>query len=183
MSYFNGTMSRNIGIPSPAKNPLTMSAASDSGSIAVSISPTTSTSLHRLVRKDSLSAAAASVRPPRVLRPFATGELRLLLLENISQGAVEHFNAEGFQVDWYPKAWSEDELVQKIGQYHAIGIRSKTKITEKVIKAASKVSSVSRLHFRCDLTLRFAALGHRMLLHWNKPSRPLDSSESRRSCF
>jgi phosphoglycerate dehydrogenase-like enzyme len=35
---------------------------------------------------------------------------------------------------------NEDDLVQKIGQYHAIGIRSKTKITEKVIKAAPKVS-------------------------------------------
>jgi D-3-phosphoglycerate dehydrogenase len=34
---------------------------------------------------------------------------------------------------------SEDELVQKIGSYHAIGIRSKTKITERVIKAASKL--------------------------------------------
>jgi D-3-phosphoglycerate dehydrogenase len=78
-----------------------------------------------------------------VLHPFATGELRLLLLENISQGAVEHFKSEGFQIDWYPKAWSEDELVQKIGQYHAIGIRSKTKITEKVIKAASKVGHIN----------------------------------------
>src|SRR5258707_13880602 len=29
------------------------------------------------------------------------------------------------------------------GQYHAIGIRSKTKITERVIKAASKVSKLS----------------------------------------
>jgi D-3-phosphoglycerate dehydrogenase / 2-oxoglutarate reductase len=139
MSYSNGTMSRNIAIPSPSKNVLTMSAASDSGSVAVSVSPTTSTSLHSLLRKNSLPAPAASVRPPRVLRPFATGELRLLLLENISQGAVEHLTSQGFQVDWYPKAWSEDELVQKIGQYHAIGIRSKTKITEKVLKAASKV--------------------------------------------
>jgi D-3-phosphoglycerate dehydrogenase / 2-oxoglutarate reductase len=139
-------MSRNIEYPSPAKNALTKSAASDSGSVAVSVSPTTSTSLHSIFRKDSLSAAAASIRPPRTLVPFATGELRLLLLEKISQGAVEQFKAEGFQVDWYPKAWSEDELVQKIGQYHAIGIRSKTKITEKVIKAASKVGSTYGLH-------------------------------------
>lgn len=34
----------------------------------------------------------------------------------------------------------EDELVEKIGSYHAIGIRSKTKVTARVIKAATKVS-------------------------------------------
>ncbi|KIM25381.1 hypothetical protein M408DRAFT_17278 [Serendipita vermifera MAFF 305830] len=119
-----------------------MSTASDPHSVAVSISPTTS-NLHSIFRKNSASASvAASIRPPKVLHPFATDELRLLLLENISQGAVAHFKAQGFQVDWYPKAWSEDELIQKIGQYHAIGIRSKTKITEKVIKAATKLLAI-----------------------------------------
>lgn len=107
---------------------------------AVSISPTTSSNLHNIFRQNSLSGSSAStIRPSKVLHPFATTEIRLLLLENISQGAVAHFKSQGFQVDWFPKAWSEDELVQKIGQYHAIGIRSKTKITERVIKAASKL--------------------------------------------
>ena len=63
----------------------------------------------------------------------------LLILENISQDAVEAFRQQGFHVDHYTKAMSEDELVEKIPQYHGIGIRSKTKITERVIKAASKV--------------------------------------------
>jgi D-3-phosphoglycerate dehydrogenase / 2-oxoglutarate reductase len=109
-------------------------------SLAVSISPTTSSSIHTLYRQHSLSISAGStVRPSKVLHPTSTGELRILLLENISQGAVEYFKSQGFQVDWFPKAWSEGELLEKIGQYHAIGIRSKTKITEKVLKAASKV--------------------------------------------
>ncbi|EJU01906.1 hypothetical protein DACRYDRAFT_88969 [Dacryopinax primogenitus] len=81
----------------------------------------------------------ASSRPQKVLHPFATGELRLLLLENINQGAVQAFKDEGFQVDFHTRAFSEDELLDKIGMYHAIGIRSKTKITEKVIKAATKL--------------------------------------------
>jgi D-3-phosphoglycerate dehydrogenase len=80
-----------------------------------------------------------NVRPPKVLHPVQNGDLRLLVLENISQDAVEAFRAEGFRVDHYKKALSEDELVEKIGQYHGIGIRSKTKITERVLKAASKV--------------------------------------------
>lgn len=85
-------------------------------------------------------AEATPIQAARVLRPLATDEFRLLLLENISQNALETFKAQGYQVDWYPKAWSEDELVEKIGSYHAIGIRSKTKITARVLKAATKAS-------------------------------------------
>jgi D-3-phosphoglycerate dehydrogenase / 2-oxoglutarate reductase len=137
MSSTNGTMSTNITVPSANGNCVTDSPLI---AIAVSISPTTSSNLHRLFRQKSLSQTTNTIRPAKVLHPVAAGDLRLLLLENISQGAVQYFKQQGFQVDWHPKAWSEDELVQKIGQYHAIGIRSKTKITEKVIKAASKVT-------------------------------------------
>lgn len=80
-----------------------------------------------------------AIRQPRVLRPVDNEDLRLLLLENISQEAVKAFEMQGFHVDHSTKAMSEDELVEKIGQYHAIGIRSKTKITERVIKSATKV--------------------------------------------
>jgi D-3-phosphoglycerate dehydrogenase len=80
-----------------------------------------------------------SIRRPKVLHPIENEGLRLLILENISQDAVEAFRQQGFHVDHYTKAMSEDELVEKIPQYHGIGIRSKTKITERVIKAASKL--------------------------------------------
>ncbi|KAG8976455.1 Phosphoglycerate dehydrogenase ser3 [Tulasnella sp. 425] len=92
---------------------------------SISTSPTLST-LHQ-------------VRPPKVLHQLDSGDLKVLILENISQQAVNAFKDAGFQVDFNTKAWSEDELVEKIGQYHAIGIRSKTKITAKVLKAASKL--------------------------------------------
>lgn len=65
--------------------------------------------------------------------------MRILLLENISADAVKTFESNGWRVDHHVKALNESDLIQQIGQYHAIGIRSKTKITEKVIKAASKV--------------------------------------------
>ncbi|KAG8835960.1 hypothetical protein FRC17_010929 [Serendipita sp. 399] len=129
-------MSHHLPVPS-ATNGSTTNGTNHSA--AVSVSPTTPSNLHSMLRQKSFSAPSAGViRPSKVLHPFATGELRLLLLENISQGAVQNFKDQGFQVDWFPKAWSEDELIQKIGQYHAIGIRSKTKITEKVLKAATK---------------------------------------------
>jgi len=84
-------------------------------------------------------AGLGQVRRPKVLHPIDNGDLRILLLENISADAVKAFQANGWQVDHHTKAMNEDDLVQKIGQYHAIGIRSKTKITERVIKAASKL--------------------------------------------
>ncbi|PCH33711.1 hypothetical protein WOLCODRAFT_94024 [Wolfiporia cocos MD-104 SS10] len=87
----------------------------------------------------SLSPVASTVRIPKVLHPVDNEHLKLLLLENISQGAVKAFEAQGFHVDHSTKAMSEDELVEKIGSYHAIGIRSKTRITERVIKAATKL--------------------------------------------
>ncbi|KAJ7038263.1 hypothetical protein C8F04DRAFT_1034835 [Mycena alexandri] len=75
----------------------------------------------------------------KVLHPVENVDLRLLLLENISQDAVAAFSAQGFHVDHHAKAMSEDELIQALPAYHAIGIRSKTKITARVIKAATKL--------------------------------------------
>lgn len=115
----------------PIPRPTTNTGSVDYRSAAVSISPLSPSSRFRYEPSDL-------VRQSKVLHPVSTDEFKLLLLENISQGAVNAFREQGFQVDHFSKAWTEDELVEKIGQYHAIGIRSKTKITERVIKAASK---------------------------------------------
>lgn len=116
----------------PIPRPTTNTASVDYHPGAVSISPLSPSFRSRYEPSDL-------VRQSKVLHPVSTDELKLLLLENISQGAVNAFKEQGFQVDHFTKAWTEDELVEKIGQYHAIGIRSKTKITERVIKAASKL--------------------------------------------
>jgi len=79
---------------------------------------------------------------PRILHPLENEEIKILLLENISQDAVASFRSQAYHVDHRSKAMSEDELVENIGAYHAIGIRSKTKITERVLKAASKVNFI-----------------------------------------
>ena len=100
----------------------------------------------------------------KVLHPIATDEFRLLLLENISRGAVKVFTDHGFHVDHHAKAWSEDELVEKIGSYHAIGIRSKTKITERVLKAGSKVGQAPSIS-RNSVSSTLPAPRYRMLLH------------------
>lgn len=81
---------------------------------------------------------------PRHLTPFDVGEFRILLLENVSQGAVDGLRQQGYQVDFHKGAWGEEELCEKIGQYNAIGIRSKTKLTAKVFRRAQKVSGRQR---------------------------------------
>ncbi|KAK7059023.1 D-3-phosphoglycerate dehydrogenase 2 [Paramarasmius palmivorus] len=114
-----------------------------SRAVAVSVSPSSSPSnIHDRFANRRLQDSVTSpqgIRQPKVLHPVENEGLRLLLLENISQQAVEAFKAQGFHVDHYTKAMSEDELVEKIGSYHAIGIRSKTKITARVLKAASRL--------------------------------------------
>ena len=107
--------------------------------MAASISPRSPSTFHDRLRRGSAGDGGYNIRIPKVLHPIDNDHLKLLILENISQEAVAAFTSQGFHVDHYTKAMSEDELVEKIPNYHAIGIRSKTKITERVIKAASKV--------------------------------------------
>ncbi|KAH0590812.1 D-3-phosphoglycerate dehydrogenase 1 [Termitomyces sp. J132] len=80
--------------------------------------------------------------PPRFLHPLQNDRIRLLILENISQEAVSAFRTLGFHVDHYTTAMTEDQLVEKIATYHAIGIRSKTKITQRVINAAPRLLAI-----------------------------------------
>ena len=76
---------------------------------------------------------------PKPLAPFDNSSIRILLLEAVSQGAVETLKKQGYQVDYFKDAWSEEQLCEKLKDYHVVGIRSKTKLTEKVFKAAEKV--------------------------------------------
>lgn len=110
-----------------------------SRAVAASASPSTTTIHDHFLNNRRQESTSFNVRQPKILHPVENEGLRLLVLENISQDAVRAFRAQGFHVDHHTKAMSEDELVEKIGPYHAIGIRSKTKITSRVIKAATKV--------------------------------------------
>lgn len=118
-----------------------------SRTVAASASPSASTLHDHILNLRRRESAVFDIRQPKILQAVEQEGLRLLILENISQEAVSAFRAQGFHVDHSTKAMSEDELVDKIGTYHAIGIRSKTKITARVIRAASKVCIY---HFTCS---------------------------------
>ena len=70
-------------------------------------------------------------------------KVNILFLENISDAAVKRFSGAGYtSVKKLPKALSEVDLIREIGDVHLLGIRSKTQITEKVLKAAKKLQAV-----------------------------------------
>lgn len=48
------------------------------------------------------------------LKPFATEDIRILLLENINQTAREILVRQGYQVEFLKTSLPEDELIQKL---------------------------------------------------------------------
>ncbi|CAO3624947.1 unnamed protein product [Cunninghamella echinulata] len=54
---------------------------------------------------------------PKVLRPFNTAEVKVLLLENVNETAVKAFKKQGYQVETYAKALVGDELLDKIKMF------------------------------------------------------------------
>jgi D-3-phosphoglycerate dehydrogenase len=72
---------------------------------------------------------------------FPKNKIKVLLLESISGSAVKLFQEEGFQVESVHEL-TEEQLVAKIPAVHILGIRSKTQLTAKVIKAARRLLAV-----------------------------------------
>ncbi|HEY9362747.1 MAG TPA: NAD(P)-dependent oxidoreductase, partial [Chitinophagaceae bacterium] len=70
-------------------------------------------------------------------------KIRILFLENISDSAIKKFRENGYtQVEKISKALTEEELIREIKNVHILGIRSKTKITAKVLEAATKLQAI-----------------------------------------
>ena len=74
---------------------------------------------------------------------LAKEKIRVLLLEGIHENAQSLFVEHGYtNVERLAQALTEDELIEKIQGVHLIGIRSATKITEKVLNAANRLIGV-----------------------------------------
>jgi D-3-phosphoglycerate dehydrogenase len=69
--------------------------------------------------------------------------VRILLLENVSASAAEEFKGRGYaSVGRLPRALGEDELAEAVRGIHILGIRSKTRVTERVLAAADRLLAV-----------------------------------------
>ena len=70
-------------------------------------------------------------------------KVNILFLENISDAAVKRFSEAGYtSVKKLTKALSESDLLKEIEDVHLLGIRSKTQITEKILRAANKLQAI-----------------------------------------
>jgi D-3-phosphoglycerate dehydrogenase len=74
---------------------------------------------------------------------YPKDKINILFLENISDKAVQRFKDNGYaNVKKLAGALSEEELIKAIKDVHLLGIRSKTKVTEKVLEAATKLQAI-----------------------------------------
>lgn len=71
------------------------------------------------------------------LKPFATEDIKILLLENINESARTVLEKEGYQVEFYNHALTEDELIDKLKDIHVLGIRSHTALPPSILKRAN----------------------------------------------
>lgn len=70
-------------------------------------------------------------------------KINVLLLENISTEAIIRFEQNGYtQVTALKGALTEAELIEAIRDVHILGIRSKTQITEAVLRAAPRLLAI-----------------------------------------
>jgi D-3-phosphoglycerate dehydrogenase len=74
---------------------------------------------------------------------FPKQDIRVLLLEGVSQSAVDTFRAAGYtQIEYHDKSLPEDELKARIAEAHIIGIRSRTQLTAEVLAGARRLIAI-----------------------------------------
>ncbi|TAF80569.1 MAG: phosphoglycerate dehydrogenase [Runella slithyformis] len=73
---------------------------------------------------------------------YPKSRIKVLLLENVHPVAIEAFESEGFNVEFYKGAMDEAELMEKIRDVSILGIRSKTMVTRRVLDNANKLISI-----------------------------------------
>jgi D-3-phosphoglycerate dehydrogenase len=73
---------------------------------------------------------------------FPKGQIRVLLLENVHPSAHELVRQEGFRLESLKGGLREDELVARIRDVHVLGIRSRTRVTPRVLSEARRLLTV-----------------------------------------
>jgi D-3-phosphoglycerate dehydrogenase len=69
-------------------------------------------------------------------------KVRVLLLESIHADAVARLESEGYRVESVGTALDEAELMERIEGVQLLGIRSKTRVTAKVLEAADSLVAI-----------------------------------------
>ncbi|MFZ2103459.1 MAG: phosphoglycerate dehydrogenase [Oricola sp.] len=94
---------------------------------------------------------------------------RVLVSDKLSETAVQIFRDRGVEVDYLPDVGKDkDKLAEIIGQYDGLAIRSATKVTEKLIEAATKLKVVGRAGIGVD-NVDIPAASRRGIIVMNTP--------------
>ncbi|HLM00002.1 MAG TPA: phosphoglycerate dehydrogenase [Pyrinomonadaceae bacterium] len=74
---------------------------------------------------------------------YPRSKIKILLLENISDSAVEEFKSSGYiEIKKLSGALSEEDLIREIKGVHILGVRSKTRITGRIIEKADRLLAI-----------------------------------------
>jgi len=76
---------------------------------------------------------------------------RVLISDELSDAAVQIFKDRGIDVDFQPQLGKDkDKLLEIIGNYDGLAIRSATKVTEKIIAGAANLKVIGRAGIGVD---------------------------------
>ena len=73
---------------------------------------------------------------------YPKNKINVLLLEKVDKVAFDLFKEEGYNVESLDGSLEEKDLIKKIKDVSILGIRSKTIISDKVIKSANKLLAI-----------------------------------------
>ena len=94
---------------------------------------------------------------------------RVLVSDKLSPTAVQIFKDRGVEVDYLPDLGKDKEkLLEVIGQYDGLAIRSATKVTEKLINAATNLKVIGRAGIGVD-NVDIPAASRRGIIVMNTP--------------
>ena len=83
---------------------------------------------------------------------------KVLVSDSLSETAVQIFRDRGIEVDFEPKLGKDkDALLARIGDYDGLAIRSATKVTEKILEAATNLKVIGRAGIGTDNIDKVAA--------------------------
>ncbi|MDT8438069.1 MAG: phosphoglycerate dehydrogenase [Wenzhouxiangellaceae bacterium] len=75
---------------------------------------------------------------------LAKDRIRIVLLEGVHESAVAAFRAASYSnIEQLPAALPTEQLIEKVADCHFLGIRSRTRLTERVLEAAPRLAAVA----------------------------------------
>jgi len=133
---------------------------------------------HENVKRDNIAGKADYLLPnfdeflyhldlPRAYS-YPKHRIKVLLLENISPTAIEIFTKEGYEVREVAKSLALEELSKEIADVSILGIRSRTQVTENVLKNARRLLTIGAFCIGTD-QIDLAAAASRGICVFNAP--------------